>query len=522
MKQIKKDSRKVVFVVLMVIGLVSILVTSYSFVQANLSANKKYVITSGLLQLEMSEKEGVTLSNALPASDPVGMLGVPYEFTLTNNSKFLLKYDLILVDETEGEELIAYEDIRYGLTKDGVTTFGSIINLENMVIDSGSIETEKSITYQFRMWINHEVTEESRINGKTRKFRFSIETAKSDDDILLAATLDGEPVAEFPTIQDNYGVESITCNEDVTASFNPTTWSVTVDGIAKSNTSCIVNFSSDITLDETSDAITMSKDELYAFYKGSFAGTATSSEVLSGKTVYLNGVETVGTMPNNGSVNASIKTSGGSYIIPKGYHDGTGKVTGPTLESLVGSNVTLVSNANLLTGYTAYGKNGVKYTGSMTNQGAKTASLNAGESYTIPAGYHNGTGKVTANSLKSQTAGTATAASILSGKTAWVNGVKITGSASLAATKLNGTVTMCTDLDGQTSVTKTIVFTTPFSKTPTITATAASSIGQANNSLQVTIKDKSAGGFSVTVFNNQPYAGYNAKTVTLTWIATAS
>ena len=63
----------------------------------------------------------------------------------------------------------------------------------------------------------------------------------------------------------------------------------------------------------------------------------------------------------------------------------------------------------------------------MANQGAKTASLNAGGSYTIPAGYHNGGGKVTANSLASQTSANAAAGHILSGKTAWVNGSKLTG-----------------------------------------------------------------------------------------------
>ena len=66
-------------------------------------------------------------------------------------------------------------------------------------------------------------------------------------------------------------------------------------------------------------------------------------------------------------------------------------------------------------------------TGTMTNQGAKTASLNAGGTYTIPAGYHNGSGKVTANALSGQTSGTAVAADIVTGKTAWVNGSKITG-----------------------------------------------------------------------------------------------
>ena len=66
-------------------------------------------------------------------------------------------------------------------------------------------------------------------------------------------------------------------------------------------------------------------------------------------------------------------------------------------------------------------------TGTMANRGAVTSSLNAGGSYTIPAGYHNGSGKVTANALSGQTSGTAVAADIVTGKTAWVNGSKITG-----------------------------------------------------------------------------------------------
>ena len=82
--------------------------------------------------------------------------------------------------------------------------------------------------------------------------------------------------------------------------------------------------------------------------------------------------------------------------------------------------------ADILSGKTAY-VDGSKITGSMSNQGAKTASLNCGGSYTIPKGYHNGSGKVTANSLSSQTSATAIAADIVSGKTAWVNGSKITG-----------------------------------------------------------------------------------------------
>ena len=91
------------------------------------------------------------------------------------------------------------------------------------------------------------------------------------------------------------------------------------------------------------------------------------------------------------------------------------------------------TTSQILSGYTAYVK-GSKITGSMVNRGAVSRSLNCSGSYTIPAGYHNGSGKVTANSLASQTSATATAAQIFSGYTAWVNGKKITGTGNGAKT----------------------------------------------------------------------------------------
>lgn len=95
----------------------------------------------------------------------------------------------------------------------------------------------------------------------------------------------------------------------------------------------------------------------------------------------------------------------------------------------VSSDELTAQKAHVLNGYTYVGNdtNDESGTGSMVNNGAVSKTLNAGGSYTIPVGYHNGSGKVTANSLASQTAGTATAADIMSGKTAWVGGNKLTG-----------------------------------------------------------------------------------------------
>ena len=53
--------------------------------------------------------------------------------------------------------------------------------------------------------------------------------------------------------------------------------------------------------------------------------TVAASEMLLNKTSHARGVKITGTMPNNGAVTGEISTKNGSYTIPQGYHDGSGK-----------------------------------------------------------------------------------------------------------------------------------------------------------------------------------------------------
>lgn len=151
--------------------------------------------------------------------------------------------------------------------------------------------------------------------------------------------------------------------------------------------------------------------------------TATASDVLVGKIIVnADGEPISGTMANNGTVNQTL-SAGGSYTILEGYHSGAGKVNAKTLAEQTIANATA---DQILSGSTAW-VNGTQVTGTMTNQGSKSSSVNAGGSYTIPAGYHDGTGKVTGNALSSQTSGTAAAGDIVKDRTAWVNGSQVTG-----------------------------------------------------------------------------------------------
>ena len=200
---------------------------------------------------------------------------------------------------------------------------------------------------------------------------------------------------------------------------NQEKYAANVDAYKKKITEAITNQGVTTEISATADVVA---ENIGKIISTKTTATATAAQILTGKTAWVNGTKITGTMANNGAVTKTI-SAGGSYTIPAGYHNGSGKVTATALKDQTSGTATA---AQILTGKTAY-VNGALVTGTMANKGAVTSTLNAGGSYTIPAGYHNGSGKVTANSLASQTSATATAAQILTGKTAYVNGSKVTG-----------------------------------------------------------------------------------------------
>ena len=90
--------------------------------------------------------------------------------------------------------------------------------------------------------------------------------------------------------------------------------------------------------------------------------TASADEILLGKTGYVNAKKITGTMPNNGAVTGIIATKDGTYTVPKGYHDGSGKVGIDSAEK------TKLIPANIREGVTVLG-----VTGTMSGLEAVTA-----------------------------------------------------------------------------------------------------------------------------------------------------
>ena len=125
-------------------------------------------------------------------------------------------------------------------------------------------------------------------------------------------------------------------------------------------------------------------------------GNAYADDVLMGRTFYNTNAKTkvTGTLALTGTAYASDVLYGETFY----NTDAKTKITG-TL-ALTGT----AYASDVLYGETFYNTDAkTKITGTMPNRGAVDTTINPGSSYTIPAGYHNGNGKVTAVSLKTMT-----------------------------------------------------------------------------------------------------------------------
>ena len=166
-------------------------------------------------------------------------------------------------------------------------------------------------------------------------------------------------------------------------------------------------------------------------YQDTSSVTATAGDVLTGKVfVTADGTVTPGEMVNNGAVNKTLDVTTITYTIPKGYHSGSGKVkivletknvtptksaqeVTPTAGKVL-SKVTVeaipdkyqdvsgvtATAANVLDNNYFVDNTGAVVEGTMPNKGAVSATIDGltTTSYTVPSGYHNGSGKVSLTS----------------------------------------------------------------------------------------------------------------------------
>lgn len=167
-------------------------------------------------------------------------------------------------------------------------------------------------------------------------------------------------------------------------------------------------------------------------YQDTSSVTATAADVLTGKVIVLaDGTVKAGTMPDNGAATKALDATTVTYTIPKGYHNGSGKVTitletktatpmksqqkitptaGKVLSEVVVEAIpdkyqdisgTTAVAAHVLDGDKFINNSGEQDEGTMPNNGAVSGTVNGitTTEVSVPAGYTSG-GKVTFDDTK--------------------------------------------------------------------------------------------------------------------------
>lgn len=110
--------------------------------------------------------------------------------------------------------------------------------------------------------------------------------------------------------------------------------------------------------------------------------TATDAEILNDKVAYVRGTKITGKMKNNGAVTGTISTKAGTYTVPQGYHDGSGKVQIDSNEQAK------IIPSNIRSGVTILGVAGEMSTTEGENRQEKTVTPTASIQTVVPdAGY---------------------------------------------------------------------------------------------------------------------------------------
>lgn len=121
--------------------------------------------------------------------------------------------------------------------------------------------------------------------------------------------------------------------------------------------------------------------------------TAKNSEILTGKTAYVNGSKVTGTMANNGAVTGTISTLNSDYTIPLGFHDGSGKV------GINSDEKTKIVPQNIREGITILGVEGAMSGSEDLKPQQKTVTPSTSQQTVTPDAGYNALSQVIVNAI---------------------------------------------------------------------------------------------------------------------------
>jgi len=183
------SKKKTIGIILAALAFVAVVGATYAFVTKTLTGNKKVVVNAGTLNLILNEGNEITISDALPMYDEVGMIqDEVFTFSLINQTSNPTDY-ILKLEKIETDFEFDTADVKYYLTKDGVGQPALLSTIRNEIIDKGTIEGNNTINYTLRLWIKDEVEDLYRITGRSLSYKLKLEAKQQGIEQTIPSTV---------------------------------------------------------------------------------------------------------------------------------------------------------------------------------------------------------------------------------------------------------------------------------------------------------------------------------------------
>ena len=148
---IKNNKQLIISVMVMSLGLLMVLGTSYSLITKTYSSTNSYSLTVGNIEVsfDSDNENSITLTNSYPISDKEGLESDnEFSFRVNNTGNYTANYS-ISIEETSPVKIGEVIRFSYNLNDTGYTKVSTLSNnnivTQNMVLEANKIDEYKNI-----------------------------------------------------------------------------------------------------------------------------------------------------------------------------------------------------------------------------------------------------------------------------------------------------------------------------------------------------------------------------------------
>ena len=170
----KIDSNKKLIIISLLILIVIFVGISFALAKMTLRGDKNITLIAKNLQLDYTEGTStIALTKVAPQEDSDGLKNTPYTFTLKNTGTRTINYDIFLDDDSSCTDCATFtlNFLSYNLKKDGTSIANGKLSTTSNKLGSYSIPGNTTQTFEFRLWLNLDATNDVMAKSFYSKIR---------------------------------------------------------------------------------------------------------------------------------------------------------------------------------------------------------------------------------------------------------------------------------------------------------------------------------------------------------------